>query len=324
MTNRSHITSSLRTLATERAGMDALIHAMENELGEAMEQACEIIRKIGGRVIVAGVGKSGHVGSKLAATLASTGTPAFFVHPAEANHGDLGMIARDDCVIALSWSGETAELKGIIAYARRFSIPVVAITRKSESALGREATVCLTLPSVEEACPNGLAPTTSTLMQMALGDCLAVALLEAKGFSADDFGVYHPGGALGANLSRVSEIMHMGDAIPLVPQGTRMEQALTVLSDKRFGCVGVTDDSGALTGIFTDGDLARNLNHDLTTISVDQIMTHAPKTISADAMIAKALSMMDQFNISALIVTDNASMPVGIVHLHDCLRIGAA
>ncbi|MDJ0613330.1 MAG: KpsF/GutQ family sugar-phosphate isomerase [Rhizobiaceae bacterium] len=317
--------SALRTIRTEITGLETLADAIEGPLGEAIDAACATIRDINGRVIVTGVGKSGHVGGKLAATLASTGTPSFFVHPAEANHGDLGMIARDDAVIALSWSGETTELKGVLAYTSRFSIPLIAITRNSESALGREATICLELPKVEEACPNGLAPTTSTIMQMAIGDALAVSLLEGRGFSADDFGIYHPGGSLGSSLTRVSEIMHKGESIPLVPQDTAMPIAIMTLSEKRFGCVGVTNDSGELTGILTDGDLARNLDKDLQKMRVDDLMTRNPKTVSQEMLVNSALATLNEFNISALIVTDESSAtPVGIIHLHDLLRIGAA
>lgn len=317
--------SAIRTIGTEVAGLQTLANAIEGDLGREIGKACEIIRGISGRVIVTGVGKSGHVGGKLAATLASTGTPAFFVHPSEANHGDLGMIARDDVVVALSWSGETQELKGVLAYSSRFQIPLIAITRNAQSALGQEATVCLELPRSKEACPNGLAPTTSTTMQMAVGDALSVALLESRGFSADDFGIYHPGGSLGANLSRISDIMHKEDRIPLVREKTSMEDAILVLSEKRFGCVGITDATGKLVGLFTDGDLARNLDKDFRSLKVDDLMTREPKTISKDALVTSAMATLEEFNISALIVTDGKdSVPVGIVHLHDLLRIGAA
>lgn len=316
--------SALRTIRTEENGLASVASALEGELGTEFGRACDTIRAISGRVIVAGVGKSGHIGSKVAATLASTGTPAFFVHPAEANHGDLGMIARDDAVIALSWSGETAELKGIITYATRFSIPLIAITRNRNSTLGQQSTVCLELPRVEEACPNGLAPTTSTIMQMAIGDALAVALLEARGFSAEDFGVYHPGGALGSQLTRIGEIMHKGEALPLVPIGTSMQDAMMTLSDKRFGCVGIIDDAGKLAGIFTNGDLARNLDKDLQSLTVDQLMTRNPKTIREDALATTAMAILDEFKVSALIITDDDGTPKGAIHLHDLLRVGIA
>lgn len=324
MTDRANIESALRTLQFEQKGLEAVSQALSNGMGQPFQKACEILKDIGGRVIVTGVGKSGHIGTKIAATLASTGTPAFFVHPAEANHGDLGMIARDDAIIALSWSGETAELKGVIAYSSRFSIPMIAITKNRNSALGKQATVCLELPNAEEACPNGLAPTTSTTMQMAIGDALAVALLEGRGFSADDFGVYHPGGSLGSKLTHVEEVMHKGDAIPLVAENTPMKDAIMVLSNKRFGCVGVTDASGLLVGILTDGDLARNLDKSLNSLSVNDLMTRSPKTIKADALVTSAMATLNSFNISALIVTDKEQRPQGIIHLHDLLRIGVA
>lgn len=314
--------SGLRTITTEGEGLTTLAKAMDGELGLAFERACDAICGISGRVIVAGVGKSGHIGTKLAATLASTGTPAFFVHPAEANHGDLGMIARDDAIIAMSWSGETAELKGIITYATRFAIPLIAVTRDQNSTLGREATICLELPQVQEACPNGLAPTTSTIMQMSIGDALAVALLEQRGFSADDFSVFHPGGSLGSSLTRIADVMHKGERLPLILEGTSMPEAVMVLSDKRFGCVGIINDKGALIGIFTDGDLARNLDKDLFNFKVDDLMTPNPKTISQNALATSAMAILNEFNISALIVTDEDKKPTGIVHVHDLLRIG--
>ena len=324
MSKQSNIESALRTIEFERQGLEAVSTALTNGMGDPFDEACQIIREIGGRVIVTGVGKSGHIGTKIAATLASTGTPAFFVHSSEANHGDLGMIARDDAVLALSWSGETSELKGVIAYSSRFSIPLIALTKNKNSALGKQATVCIELPSVEEACPNGLAPTTSTTIQMAIGDALAVALLESRGFSADDFGIYHPGGSLGSKLTSVREVMHTGDAIPLVAENTAMSDAVMVLSQKRFGCVGVCDAPGTLVGILTDGDLARNLDKNLQSLSVNDLMTRAPKTINGSALVTSALAMLDEFNISALIVTDTDNKPEGIIHLHDLLRIGAA
>ncbi|MEM8651882.1 MAG: KpsF/GutQ family sugar-phosphate isomerase [Pseudomonadota bacterium] len=324
MSKNPNIESALRAIRTEAKGLDALRQSLEGDLGTEFQKACDLIANIEGRVIVMGVGKSGHIGTKLAATFASTGTPAFCVHPAEANHGDLGMIARDDVILALSWSGETTELKGMLAYSSRFSIPIVAITKNSNSALGREAAACLELPNVEEACPNGLAPTTSTMMQLAIGDALAIALLESKGFSAEDFGVYHPGGALGSRLTRVREVMHKGNSLPIVNENTPMPEAVMELSEKRFGCVGVTDPDGKLIGILTDGDLARNLDKDLQDLKVDDIMTRNPKTISGEVLAPAAMAVLNDNNISALIVTDDGQKPVGIVHLHDLLRIGVA
>lgn len=320
---QASIASALRTVSTERAGIEALAGALENGLAEPFAQAVEVLSRIEGRVIVTGVGKSGHIGSKLAATLASTGTPAFFVHPAEANHGDLGMIARDDAIIAMSWSGETVELKGIIAYSRRFSIPLIAITAGENSALGREADVKLFLPRASEACPHGLAPTTSALLQLVVGDALAVALLEARGFTPDHFRTFHPGGQLGANLTQIREIMHVGDTMPVVASGTGMREAILELSGKGFGCVAIVDDAGALTGIITDGDIRRQIGNDLLSMTVDQVMTKGPKTVRPETLVAKALQMLNASAITALMVEENGK-PVGLVHLHDLLRIGAA
>jgi len=319
----SAIASAARTLSTEQAGLTALAEALDNGLSEPFAEAVEMIARISGRVIVTGVGKSGHIGSKIAATLASTGTPAFFVHPVEANHGDLGMIARDDAIIALSWSGESAELKGIVAYARRFSIPLVAVTSGARSALARESSVVLCLPKVQEACPHGLAPTTSTLLQLAIGDALAIALLEARGFTPDHFRTFHPGGQLGANLTRVEDIMHTGERMPLVPSGTGMRQAILEISRKGFGCVGITDVEGALIGIVTDGDLRRHMDSDILSMSVDEVMTRGPKTIKPDTLAAAALQMINSSAITTLMVVE-AGKPIGIIHLHDLLRIGAA
>jgi arabinose-5-phosphate isomerase len=317
------IASALRTVASEQAGMAALAAALGTELSEPFGQAVETLSQISGRVIVTGVGKSGHIGSKIAATLASTGTPAFFVHPSEANHGDLGMIARDDAIIAMSWSGETLELKGIVGYARRFAIPLIAITANVKSALAREASVVLCLPRTPEACPHGLAPTTSTLLQLAIGDALAVALLEARGFTSDHFRDLHPGGQLGANLTQVRDVMHSGDELPVVVLGTKMPAAMGVLSRKRFGCVCVIDGGGRLAGIVTDGDLARNLQRNLVETAVDDIMTRQPKTVKPQTLASTALGLLNEHNISALIVLDE-DRPVGVVHFHDLLRIGAA
>jgi arabinose-5-phosphate isomerase len=317
------IDSALRTVATEQAGVAVLAAALENGLAEPFAHAVELISGIEGRVIVTGVGKSGHIGSKIAATLASTGTPAFFVHPAEANHGDLGMIAKDDAIIAMSWSGESKELMGIVAYSRRFSIPLIAITAGETSALARAADVVLLLPLAPEACPHGLAPTTSTLLQLVMGDALAIALLEARGFTPDHFRTFHPGGQLGANLTLVSEIMRVGDQVPLALLGTKMPEAVMTLSQKKVGCVCIVDASGALVGIITDGDVARNLHRNLADVTVDEVMTRTPKTIDPQTLAGTAIAILNEHNIGALVVTRN-NMPVGVVHFHDLLRIGAA
>lgn len=316
------IASALRTLTTEQAGLAALKTEFDAGLAAPFAKAVAKLGEIKGRVIITGVGKSGHIGTKIAATLASTGTPAFFVHPAEANHGDLGMIARDDAIIAMSWSGESAELHGIVAYSRRFSIPLIALTSNENSALGREADVVLKMPKAAEACPHGLAPTTSTLMQLVLGDALAIALLEARGFTPDDFRGFHPGGKLGATLTHLSEIMRTGDDMPIVVMGTKMPEAALKLSNKKIGCVIVVDGNGDLTGIITDGDVARNLHRNLGDVAVEDIMTRSPKTVEPDMSAGAAIAYLNDKKIGVLIVVEGTK-PVGVVHFHDLLRIGA-
>jgi arabinose-5-phosphate isomerase len=276
-----------------------------------------------GRLIVTGMGKSGHVGRKIAATFASTGTPAFFVHPGEASHGDLGVITPNDVIMALSWSGETAELKDLIDYSRRFRIALIAVTAAAESTLARAADVVLLLPTTREACPHNLAPTTSTLMQAGLGDALAVALLENRGFSALDFSKLHPGGRLGAMLKFVANLMHSGDAIPLARLGTVMADAVVEMSSKGFGCVGITDAEGSLAGIITDGDLRRHMGPDLLEARVEDVMTPSPKTVRPDQLASEALEIINSSKITALIVAE-AGKPVGIIHFHDLLRAGVA
>jgi arabinose-5-phosphate isomerase len=320
---RIEIDSALRTLDAEAGGIAALAAAIHDGLGESFVRAVELLRAAKGRVIVTGMGKSGHIGRKIAATFASTGTPAFFVHPGEASHGDLGMITADDAIMALSWSGETVELKDLIDYSRRFRIGLIAITAKPDSTLAQAADVTLVLPQAREACPHNLAPTTSSLMQLVLGDALSVALLESRGFTALDFRALHPGGRLGAMLKFVRDIMHSGDAMPLVRLGTRMSDALVEMSTKSFGCVGVTDDRGALSGIITDGDLRRHMRANLLEARVDEIMTRAPKTVRPDQLASEVLELLNSLKITAVMVIDNGR-PVGIVHLHDLLRAGVA
>jgi arabinose-5-phosphate isomerase len=318
-----HIASALRTLDTERDGVAALAAAMCDGLGAPFVAAVETIRNARGRVIVTGMGKSGHVGRKIAATLASTGTPAFFVHAADASHGDLGMITSDDVMLALSWSGETEELKDLINYSRRFRIPLIAVTVSADSTLGKSADVVLALPATREACPHNLAPTTSSLMQLALGDALAIALLESKGFSAMDFGVFHPGGQLGAALKFVRNVMHPGAAVPLIRRGAPMSEAIVEMSAKGFGCVAVTDDSGKLAGVITDGDLRRHMRADLLQAPVDEVMTASPKVVRPDQLASEALQLINSSKITALIVVES-DRPVGIVNFHDLLRAGVA
>lgn len=317
------IRSALNTIAVEKAGMSALEEALQTVLAEPFERAVETVAAMKGRVIVTGIGKSGHIGSKLAATFASTGTPAFFVHAAEANHGDLGMINSNDVILALSWSGETAELKGIVSYSRRFKVPLIALTSGKDSTLGRKSDVLLLLPKVAEACPHGVAPTTSTLMQLAVGDALALALLERRGFTASDFRVFHPGGSLGASLSHVKDVMHRGDELPLVKTGTPMPDAMRIHSHKHFGCVIVENEDGTLAGIITDGDLTRNVDRPMAALKVDDIMTRTPKTVSPNQLLGATLSLLNEARIGAVIVVED-NRPVGLVHFHDLLRAGVA
>ena len=325
----SAVLSALRTIATERKGLDALEEAIratsEGGLGAAFSEAIKTISAAPGRVIVTGIGKSGHIARKIAATLASTGEPAFFVHPAEASHGDLGMVQIGDVVLAISWSGETAELAAIVTFAKRYAIPLIAMTAEANSTLGREADVCLTMPGAPEASPNGLeAPTTSTTMQLVLGDALAIALLEGRGFTALDFRALHPGGKLGAKLAHVREVMHTGDRVPRIDADARMAEAIVEMSSKGFGCVGIVDAQGRIVGIVTDGDLRRHIMRpDLMTALVDDVMTKNPKTIRGDLLASEALEILNSSKITALIVTE-ANRPVGIVHLHDILRAGVA
>jgi arabinose-5-phosphate isomerase len=317
------IDSALRTLEAERGGVDALIASLRDGLGSTFVAAIEMIRSVGGRVIVTGMGKSGHVGAKIASTLASTGTPALFVHPAEASHGDLGMITKADVILALSWSGETAELKNLTDYSRRYRIGLVAMTANPDSTLGRNADVVLALPPAREACPHNLAPTTSSLMQLALGDALAIALLESRGFTAIDFGLLHPGGKLGALLKTVRDLMHSGNEIPLASAGTRMSEALIEMSGKGFGCVGIVDKDGLLVGIITDGDLRRHMSNRLLDASVDEVMTRKPKTVRPDQLISETLELLNAMKVTALFAIE-AGKPVGVIHIHDLLRAGAA
>jgi arabinose-5-phosphate isomerase len=323
-----YVASALRTIATETAGLDALSTALSGALGEAFANAVDKIKTASaaskhGRVIVTGMGKSGHIGRKIAATFASTGTPSYFVHPGEASHGDLGVITPHDIIIALSWSGETIELKDLLDYATRFSVPLIAITSKADSALARAADIVLQLPTATEACSLGLAPTTSTLMQLAIGDALAVALFESHGFTALDFKALHPGGKLGAVLTFVRDMMHTGAKVPLVKHGTPMSEAIVEMSAKGFGCVGVTDDVGKLAGIITDGDLRRHMQPDLLSQPVERVMTANPKSARPDQLAGEVLEHLNAAKITALFVVEDKK-PVGLVHLHDLLRIGVA
>lgn len=317
------VASATRTLQLEAEGLSALQEALAADLSESFAAALGILRGCRGRVIVTGMGKSGHVGVKVSATLASTGTPAYFVHPSEASHGDLGMITPDDAILAFSWSGETVELENILYYSRRFAVPLVAVTSNRHSTLAKAAEVVLALPRSKEACPHGLAPTTSTMMQLALGDFIAIALLESKGFTALDFGVLHPGGQLGARLKFVDDLMHSETALPLTGADTVMSEAIVVMTEKALGCLGVVDADGVLQGIITDGDLRRNMGNGLLDRRAAEIMTPAPKTVTRGIMASAALEIINARAITALFVVEEGR-PVGLVHIHDLLRAGVA
>jgi arabinose-5-phosphate isomerase len=320
------VESALRTLDAGVNGVSAIATALQGPLGPAFAEAVELIRQAKGRVIVTGLGKSGHVARKIAATLASTGTPAFFVHAAEASHGDLGMITPDDAIVALSWSGEQPEMKNLVNYSKRFAIPMIAVTANAASPLGEAAQIVLELPKAREACPHNLAPTTSSLMQAAIGDALAIALLEGRGFTALEFANFHPGGKLGAMLKFVRDIMHVGDAIPVKPIGTRMSDALVEMSAKGFGCVCIVDKDGDLAGIITDGDLRRHMRPDLMTALVDEVMTKNPRTIAPGMLATEFMRESVESSkpaVTVLIVAEGKK-PVGIVHVHDVLRAGVA
>lgn len=321
MTENTDITSARRTIDKE---VEAL-KMMEDGLDESLSNALDILQNIKGRVIVTGMGKSGHIGSKIAATMASTGTPSFFVHPGEASHGDLGMLTQDDAVIAISNSGETKELSDIIIYCKRYGIPLISMTKNPDSALGRAGDVLLKLPNDGEACPLGLAPTSSTTATLVLGDVLCVALLERKGFTKTDFRQRHPGGKLGSFLQKVSDLMHKGDEVPLVNENTMMQEALLIMTSKMLGCVGIVNADGKLAGIITDGDLRRCLAPDVLSKKVSEVMTRNPKTITADVLAVEALNLMNNTGkgITQLFVIDQQK-PVGVIHLHDCLRAGVA
>ncbi len=319
------LATAVRVLETEARALQELA----SFLNDGFLEAIEMISTAEGRVIVTGMGKSGHIGRKIAATLASTGTPAFFVHPAETSHGDMGMIVRGDIVLALSNSGESKELNDLIEYTRRFAIPLIGITSRPDSTLATRADIALLLPPCAEACPNGLAPTTSTTLTLAMGDALAVTLLEKKGFTEKDFKVFHPGGKLGQQLMKVSEIMHTGDKVPLAPESITVPEAIAIITDKGFGCIGLTDENGKLAGIITDGDIRRKISGDILGKTAKDIMTLRPKTVSPDTLVAEAMAVMNDLKnsfrrITCLLVVDGEGKPAGLLHIHDCLRAGFA
>jgi arabinose-5-phosphate isomerase len=313
--DRRDLDSARRVLTSEGEALAELARCLDGHFIAALD----LLAGVTGRVVVSGMGKSGHIARKIAATLASTGMPAQFVHPGEASHGDLGMVAPGDAVIALSNSGKTPELTDIVAYTRRRSIPLIAITARAGSPLDEAADVTLVLPDVAEACPMGLAPTTSTTMMLALGDALAVALLERSGFTSSHFRDFHPGGALGRKLLRVSDLMHVGDELPLCQPATAMSEVILIMTEKTFGCIGVVGEGGELLGIVTDGDLRRHMESTLLSRNAGEVMTPSPKTIRPQALAAEAVGSMNANSITSLFVVEEGR-PVGIVRLHDCLR----
>ena len=315
--SNSDLISAKRTIDTE---IDAL-RTMESELGTSLTQALDLMQSARGRVILTGMGKSGHIAQKIAASLASTGTPSFFVHPAEASHGDLGMITPDDIVIAISNSGESKELVDILNYSKRFGIKLIAVTKNPESSLGKAGDVVLKLPGSREACPLGLAPTSSTTATLVLGDILTVAMIERNGFSKEQFNQRHPGGKLGSVLQKVSDLMHKGDEMPILSLNAGMQEVLLEMTSKRLGCVGFTDDSGSLVGMLTDGDLRRCLSSDILSKKALDVMTVNPKVISPDAMASEAVKLMHDKKITNIFAVENGK-PVGVIHIHDCLNSG--
>lgn len=325
VTKNDDLSTARRVLETEGNAL----HQLAKFIDERFQQALDLMSSAEGRVIVTGMGKSGHIAHKIAATMASTGTPSFFVHPAEASHGDMGMIVRGDVVLALSNSGEARELQDLVEYTRRFAIPLIGITSGADSMLARRSDVLLLLPPEPEACPNGLAPTTSTTMSLALGDALAIALLERKGFTARDYKILHPGGKLGQQLMLVSEIMHTGDKLPVAHENIPLRTAIDIMTEKGFGCIALTNDAGKLAGIITDGDLRRHMGIDIVNKTAKDIMSKTPKTAKPDMLVAETVAIMNDLKntfrkITTLIIVDDAQKPVGILHIHDCLRAGFA
>jgi arabinose-5-phosphate isomerase len=324
--NLAPVTSDSTDLDAARRVLTSAAQALTSladSLDGVFTQAIDLMLAAKGRVIVSGMGKSGHVARKIAATFSSTGTPASFVHPAEASHGDMGAVTKADVLLLLSWGGETAELSDLITYAKRHRIPLVGITGNADSTLAKAADLALVLPPAAEACPMGLAPTTSTTMMLSLGDALAVALMERKGFTADQYRDFHPGGSLGRALIRVSDLMHAGGEIPLAQEATPMREVLMTMASGRLGCVGVVDGAGALVGIVTDGDIRRHAEGGIEKHTAADVMTRGPKIAQPGQLAAEALALMTEKKITQLFVLDEgAAIPLGVIHIHDCLRAG--
>ncbi|MEI8295059.1 MAG: KpsF/GutQ family sugar-phosphate isomerase [Alphaproteobacteria bacterium] len=315
---QTHLEVGRDVLAQEAAALSSL----QESLGESFVQAISLLAQTRARIVVSGMGKSGHIARKIAATLSSTGQPSLFVHPAEASHGDLGMITADDAVLLLSKSGETSEMTTLLHYTRRFSMPLVAITANPQSTLAQSSDACLLLPKTAEACPMGLAPTTSTVMMLALGDAIAIALLVNRGFSNQDFHRFHPGGNLGTQLKRVTHIMHTGESLPLGKLQDPMSDILLTMTAKGFGCVGITDDDNRLIGVITDGDLRRHMVPNLLALKASEVMTAKPKTVDSAMLMGEALAFMNEKMVTSLFVVDSTSHVLGVIHIHDFIRTG--
>ena len=312
--------SALRTIDIE---MEAISRLKDSVALANLTKALDLMQSSNGRIIVTGMGKSGHIGKKIAASLASTGTPSFFVHPAEASHGDLGMITEEDVVIAISNSGESKELVDILNYCKRFGIKIIAITKNAESSLGKAGDVVLELPKYDEACPLGLAPTSSTTATLVLGDILTVGMIERRGFSKEDFNLRHPGGKLGSILKRVGDLMHTGQAMPILDENSNMQAVLLEMTSKCLGCVGFINQDGIFTGMLTDGDLRRCLSPSILEEKAINLMTKNPKTVSKDMISAEALKIMHDKKITNMFVLENQH-PIGVIHIHDLLNNGVA
>ncbi len=314
---QADIERARQVLQMEAEGLSQLAQTLD----KSFVAAINILDKIDGRIVLTGMGKSGHIARKISSTLASTGMPSFFVHPGEASHGDLGMIDHSDAVIAISNSGETPELADLVAYTRRFAIPLIAITSRAGSSVSEQADVTLVLPPAEEACPNGLAPTTSTTMTLALGDTIAMVLMDRNGFTADDFKMRHPGGQLGKRLLKVSDIMHSDEALPVAPGDMPMTDIIVNMSAKSFGCIAIVESDATLLGIITDGDLRRHMSNNILELTAEQVMTKDPKTIRPSALASESVQIMNDVKITNLFVVEDQKV-VGIIHIHDCLRAG--
>lgn len=310
------IESAQKALSDEIEGLSLLKEFFNSDF----EEAVSVIFNSKGKVVVTGVGKSGHIGRKISATLSSTGTPSYFIHPTEASHGDMGMIEKSDIILAISWSGETTELANVVKYALENKIKLIGLSSNKESHLAKSSDIALNIPFVEEACPNGLAPTTSTTMQLVIGDAIAISLLNIRDFNKDNFRSLHPGGQLGAALAIIEDVMHSGESLPIIEIGSPMSEALIKISEKGFGCIGVVSNN-SLEGIITDGDLRRHMGPDMLNNKVESIMTKNPQMVSSKLLVADALELINNLGIQGLFVSNNNKIPIGFIHFHDLIRV---